>query len=336
MGNVQWLDLSNNSFNGTLPVAWATSELAVTLQTLLLDNNQLAGSISSEWTSMTALRCWSLRNNTQLCGNVLPGTYCPIRDGTNLGKCPACQPILARLLCKVASGEDGHLVIIRALANLGFTACRLLASLPAEHARRWHQCSCRICLQKVLDLRMASAINQSVCCTCRQRLRLRHTGFRLGLMCAITRNVWSVRGATDTPGCIVGVSVVLGTSFQPGAPFCPVTAHKGQLRGRHGRGLQARAMLLQKCALLCAHCCVQAKASGRDGMKQGATVGTWHGSAYVPDCACGVCGAFAWFCAEKQHSGFLCQPPSHTHLRLIPCRPLSCSLLESALAWRTL
>jgi hypothetical protein len=85
---LQQLDLSHNSLRGPLPASWtqqSAGTLALTLQTLLLNSNQLTG----PWPSMVgmlALGCWSVEGNWFLCGPVPDAGTCGRLNGTRLGK----------------------------------------------------------------------------------------------------------------------------------------------------------------------------------------------------------------------------------------------------------
>lgn len=89
---LQQLDLSHNSLRGPLPASWtqqSAGTLALTLQTLLLNSNQMNG----PWPTMVgmlALSCWSVEGNWFLCGPVPDAGTCGSLNGTRLGKGHQC------------------------------------------------------------------------------------------------------------------------------------------------------------------------------------------------------------------------------------------------------
>jgi hypothetical protein len=89
------LQLSGNLLTGTLPAAWGSVDPAPAsnislrnqLAALDLSSNRLnVSSIPASWANMTGLMCWSLANNTQLCGPVVSNITCPVTMMTNLGE----------------------------------------------------------------------------------------------------------------------------------------------------------------------------------------------------------------------------------------------------------
>ena len=82
------LDLSNNKLQDAIPPSWALPSaglLAVTLQTLLLNSNQLVGQLP-DMTGMAALSCWSVANNWLICGPQPPSGTCGNVNGTKIGE----------------------------------------------------------------------------------------------------------------------------------------------------------------------------------------------------------------------------------------------------------
>jgi hypothetical protein len=86
---LQHLDLSNNAVSGPLPSPWTNSTsgpLATSLQTLLLNGNQLSGQLSS-LLGLPALSCWSVADNWGLCGAAPAAQVCGSTNNTFIGKC---------------------------------------------------------------------------------------------------------------------------------------------------------------------------------------------------------------------------------------------------------
>lgn len=84
---LEQVDLSYNSLQGNIPVSWAQvagGSLALTLQTLLLNNNQLTGQLPN-LSEALALSCWSVASNWGLCGNVPTSQTCGNTNTTKLG-----------------------------------------------------------------------------------------------------------------------------------------------------------------------------------------------------------------------------------------------------------
>lgn len=85
---LQHLDLSNNAISGPLPPSWTNSSLgplAVSLQTLLLNGNQLSGQMPS-LAGMPALSCWSAADNWGLCGLPPASQVCGSINNTFIGE----------------------------------------------------------------------------------------------------------------------------------------------------------------------------------------------------------------------------------------------------------
>lgn len=85
---LQHLDISYNQIQGSVPRSWALQSagtLAATLQTLLLDSNQLTGPLP-DLSGMPALSCWSVANNWLLCGAVPTTSTCGGFNNTRVGE----------------------------------------------------------------------------------------------------------------------------------------------------------------------------------------------------------------------------------------------------------
>jgi hypothetical protein len=85
---LQHLDLSNNAISGPLPPPWTNSSagpLAISLQTLLLNGNQLSGSLPS-LPGLPALSCWSVSDNWGLCGVGPAAQVCGSTNNTFIGE----------------------------------------------------------------------------------------------------------------------------------------------------------------------------------------------------------------------------------------------------------
>jgi hypothetical protein len=85
---LQHLDLSNNAISGPLPLTWTNSSagpLAISLQTLLLNSNQLSGQLPS-LAGLPALSCWSVPDNWGLCGAAPASQVCGSTNNTFVGK----------------------------------------------------------------------------------------------------------------------------------------------------------------------------------------------------------------------------------------------------------
>jgi hypothetical protein len=85
---LQHLDLSNNAIGGPLPLSWTNSSvgpLAVNLQTLLLNGNQLSGQLPS-LSGLPALSCWIVADNWGLCGMPPGSQVCGSTNNTFIGE----------------------------------------------------------------------------------------------------------------------------------------------------------------------------------------------------------------------------------------------------------
>jgi hypothetical protein len=99
------LQLSSNLLTGTLPAVWGSfdpapasnSSLRSQLQVLDVSSNRLNVSVPASWANMTGLMCWSLANNTQLCGPVVSNITCPVTMMTNLGESGGAEMVIPQL-----------------------------------------------------------------------------------------------------------------------------------------------------------------------------------------------------------------------------------------------
>lgn len=83
---LQELDLSDNQLQGSIMPYWTSgSKLSTTLQTLIMERNQLSGMLPSM--NMPALSCWSVFGNWQLCGAAPSSGVCGNLNSTWLGEC---------------------------------------------------------------------------------------------------------------------------------------------------------------------------------------------------------------------------------------------------------
>jgi hypothetical protein len=119
---LQYLDLSFNKLQESIPDSWkqvGAGTLGQSLQTLLLNNNQLAGNATSLG-SMQALSCWSVASNWGLCG-VTPGLpTCGNANGTKLGRLEAPGCYYSSL------ADQSHSAISLSADSVGdIAACRL-------------------------------------------------------------------------------------------------------------------------------------------------------------------------------------------------------------------
>jgi hypothetical protein len=88
---LQHLDLSHNKLQGTVPATWtqqSSGALALTLQMLMLNSNQLSGPLPS-LVEMLALNCWAVAGNWLICGPVPHAATCGSVNDTKLGKLKA-------------------------------------------------------------------------------------------------------------------------------------------------------------------------------------------------------------------------------------------------------
>lgn len=87
---LEQFDVTHNQIQGSIPSSWtmqASGTLAKTLQTLMLNNNQLVGQLP-ELGGMPALSCWSVANNWLMCGPLPLSGVCGITNNTRIGEWP--------------------------------------------------------------------------------------------------------------------------------------------------------------------------------------------------------------------------------------------------------